>query len=128
MSNLNNFGTTVSLDDTKAMFLLMVLSIVIIGICIANAIDFRNIATQNQALVTTYFSYSFANGMAIVNWVVVIMAAGVFFYSFYKIVNRGKIAREIQREIEVSTFLNAKRKTSPIIQMPKAVITVNTGT
>jgi hypothetical protein len=128
MSNLNSFGKAIALDDAKSMFLLMVLSIVVIGICIANAIDFRNIATQNQALATTYFSYSFANGMAIVNWIVVGMAVGVFFYSFYKIVNRGKIAREIQREIEVSEFLNAKRKTSPVIQMPKAVITINTGT
>jgi len=124
MSNLNSFGNVLALDDTKAMFLLMVLSIVVIGICIANAIDFRNIATQNQALATTYFSYSFANGMAIVNWIVVVIAAGVFFYSFYKIVNRGKITREIQREIEVSSILNAKRKTVQITEMPKVVISI----
>jgi hypothetical protein len=51
--------------------------------------------------------------MAIVNWIVVIMAAGVFFYSMYKIVNRGKIATEIAREIGVLDVLNAKRKMSP---------------
>jgi hypothetical protein len=112
MSNLNNFGKALAIDDSKSMFLLMILSVVIIGICIANAIDFRSIATQNQSISTTYFSYSFANGMAIVNWIVVIMAAGVFFYSMYKIVNRGKIASEIAREIGVLDVLNAKRKMS----------------
>lgn len=113
MSNLNSFGKALAIDDSKSMFLLMILSIVVIGICIANAIDFRSIATQNQSISTTYFSYSFANGMAIVNWIVVIMAAGVFFYSMYKIVNRGKIATEIAREIGVLDVLNAKRKMSP---------------
>jgi hypothetical protein len=113
MSNLNSFGKALAIDDSKSMFLLMILSIVVIGICIANAIDFRSIATQNQSISTTYFSYSFANGMAIINWIVVIMAAGVFFYSMYKIVNRGKIASEIAREIGVLDVLNARRKMSP---------------
>jgi hypothetical protein len=124
MSNLNSFGAALALDDGKAMFLLMVLSIVIIGICIANAIDFRNIATQNQALATTYFSYSFANGMAVVNWIVVGIALGIFFYSFYKIVNRGKLNQEIARELESLEILNAKRNNSPDIRAPNVVITI----
>jgi hypothetical protein len=128
MSNLTSFGTAIALDDAKAMFLLMVVSIVVIGICICNAIDFRAIATQNQSLSTTYFSYSFANGMAVVNWVVVAMATGVFLYAFYKIANRGKIVSEIQREIGVIEVLNAKRKNNIITKMPKAVITINTET
>lgn len=105
-------------DDIKATFLLMVVSIVILGICIANAIDFRNVAIQNDAIPTTYFSIINANILAIVNWVIVGISAAIFLYCFYRVVNRNKILTKIQNDLNLNAIAVANFTAKGIVNTP----------
>ncbi len=81
-----------------ANLLLMFVSIVTIGVCIATAIDFGNISKQNSALPTTYFSEAFSSSMSIINWIIMGFCIIIFLYAFYNLVNSNKIKYKIEEQ------------------------------
>lgn len=105
-------------DDTKTMIFLLIVSLIIVGICIACAIDFQSISNQNQELTTTYFSSSFATAMAVINWIIVALSFLIFFYAIYRITQKGKLQAELEREIGTKALLDAKRRTNSSYDPP----------
>jgi hypothetical protein len=108
----------IATDDTKTMIFLLIVSLIIVGICIACAIDFQSISNQNQDLPTTYFSSSFATAMAVINWIIVVLSFGIFFYSIYRITQKGKLQAELEREIGAKALLDANRRTKSSFDAP----------
>lgn len=96
MSNLSE--KIISSNIISNLFLLFI-TIVTLGVCIATAIDFRNISNQNSSLTTTYFSETFANTMSVINWIIMGLCIIIFFYAFYNLLNGNKQKSLLEQEL-----------------------------
>jgi predicted exporter len=77
-------------ENIKLNIFLLITSLLVLGSCIATAIDFRNMAKENATATTTYFSDSFANSISVINWIIMGACIIIFFYTFYGLLNGSK--------------------------------------
>ncbi len=87
---MSEYPENVIKNNIKLNIYLLLTSIIVIGVCIATAIDFRNMAKENSVATTAYFSDSFANAISVINWIIMGVCIIVFFYAFYSLINGSK--------------------------------------
>jgi hypothetical protein len=117
---LTNFATR----DTKYNFILLFGLLIIFAICIVNAVDFRKVAIDNDTVSDTYFSVSYANGLAVTNGLIAFFVLLGIAYITWKIIRGQKDIKELEKDKAAMDILQAFVASSSV---PNISITSSSG-
>jgi hypothetical protein len=100
---LKNFANR----DTKYNFILLIGLLIIFAISIVNAVDFRKVAIDNDAISDTYFSVSYANVLCVLNSIIAFLTILGIVYIIWKIIKGQKDIRELESDKAAMDILQA---------------------